>query len=178
MVNSTFETRLLMVSRHNMVIDLGDSDSAIEILDTLMKGSRGKGEGRIKCTVTKHRLAKTAIMLGIKILSRQPPASIQRLAEKLAPLRKPGRPARGAKRRLRTELVLECSSTQGLLDGLDTVWRIIATGEVSHRRIAKTALCLGLDSMAKVDHGKVRQLVSRVCPVPKKYWDTEVGAWL
>ena len=160
-----------------MVLDLCGADVITETLDSLWRGSRGKGEGRIKCTITKHRLAKTAIVLGIKILSQKPPASIIKLASEWAPLRKPGRPPRGVKKHSRTELVLECASTTGLLDGIDTVCRM-TTGAVSHRRVAKTALYLGLDSMSKVEHAKVRQLISRVCPVPKKYWDPEVGEWL
>lgn len=164
-----------MVGRRNAVLDLTNSTDSVEILGTLFEATKGKGEGRIKCTITKHRLAKTAILLGIAVLSKRSPSIALKLIEKWAPLRAP---VKGKKKRVvKTELVLECSSTQGLLEGVDKVWRAIA-GKVSHRRVTKACLCLGLDSLNKVDPGKVRQLVSKVCPVQKKYWDFELEQWL
>jgi hypothetical protein len=147
-------------------------------LSALFEASKGKGEGRIKCTLTKHRIAKTAILLGIALLSKKPPSMALKLIDRWAPVRVPvARGTRVHKKVVRTELVLECSSTQGLLAGVDRVWRLIS-GAVSHRRVTKAALVIGLDSLNKVDHGKVRQLVSKVCPVPKKYYDSELGLWL
>lgn len=159
------------------MLDLTNSTDSIAILKALHEGTKGKGEGRIKCTITKHRLAKTAILLGITVLSKRPPSMIRKLIERWAPLRVPLRGAKGHKRVVKTELVLECSSTQGLLEGVDRIWRLIS-GAVSHRRVTKACLCLGLDSLSKVDPGKVRQLVSKVSPVTKKYWDAELGLWL
>lgn len=100
---------------------------------------------------------------------------VLKLIEKWAPLR--GKVRGHVKKPVRTELVLECASTQGLLEGVDRVWRVVS-GAVSHRRVMKACLCIGLESLNRVDQGKVRQLVSRVCPVPKKYWDFELGLWL
>lgn len=167
-----------MVGRRNAVLDLSNSTDSVVILNALFEGTKGKGEGRIKCTITKHRLAKTAILLGIAVLSKRSPSIVLKLIEKWAPLRVPMRgSAKTHKRVVKTELVLECSSTQGLLEGVDRIWKGIQ-GKVSHRRVTKACLCLGLDSLNKVDPGKVRQLVSKVCPVPKKYWDAELGLWL
>jgi hypothetical protein len=157
------------------MLELGYSTESILILDALVADSRGKGEGRIKCTVTKHRVAKTAILFGIQVLSKRSPSIALKLIEKWAPICKPGR---GRKiRRRRTGLVLECSSTQGLLEGVDRVWGDIG-GAVSHRRVTLAALCLGLDSLNRIEPGKVRRLVSKLCPVPNKYWDPELGLWL
>lgn len=78
---------------------------------------------------------------------------------------------------VRCELVLECSSTQGLLEGVDKVWMAIQ-GAVSHRRITKAALVIGVQSLSQIDSGMVRKLVSRRCPVTRKYWDEELGLWL
>lgn len=166
-----------MAGHKNAVLDLTNSTDSIVTLNALWEASKGKGEGRIKCTITKHRLAKTAILLGVAILSKRSPSTIQTLIEKWAPLRVPLRGAKGHKRVVKTELVLECSSTQGLLEGVDRVWRLIS-GAVSHRRVTKACLCLGLDSLSKVDPGQVRKLVSKVSPVEKKYWDPELNQWL
>jgi hypothetical protein len=167
-----------MSSHHNAVLDLSNSIESIDILQSLFDASKGKGEGRIKCTITKHRIAKTAILLGIALLSKKPPSMALKLINQWAPTRVPvPRGMRAHKRVVRSELVLECSSTQGLLDGVDRVWRVIS-GAVSHRRVTKACLTIGLDSLNKVDPGKVRQLVSKVCPVPKKYFDPELQQWL
>jgi len=166
-----------MGGHRNAVLDLTNSTDSVVILNALLEASKGKGDGRIKCTITKHRLAKTAILLGIAVLSKRAPSIILKLIEKWAPLRVPLRGSKPHKRVVKTELVLECSSTQGLLEGVDKVWRAIS-GKVSHRRVTKACLCLGLDSLNKVDPGKVRQLVSKVSPVQKKYWDAELGLWL
>jgi hypothetical protein len=168
------ETGGPMTGRKNAMLDLSNTPDSTLILNALVTATKGKGEGRVKCTVTKHRVAKTAILLGIQVLSKRPPSTALKLVEKWAPICKPGR---GGRLRVRTELVLECSSTQGLLEGVDRVWRNIS-GAVSHRRVMKAALCLGLDSLNRVEPGKVRQLVSKVCPVPKKYWDPELDQWL
>lgn len=165
-----------MTTRRNVVLDLAYSPESGVILQALLDATKGKGDGRIKCTVTKHRIAKTAILLGIQVLLKRPPSIIQTLIEKWAPLRKPGR-RKGVRAMVKAELVLECSSTQGLFEGVDRVWRLIS-GSVSHRRVTKACLCLGLDSLNKVDPGKVRQLVSKVCPVTTKYWDAELKHWL
>ncbi len=120
------------------------------------------------------------MVLGLKVLLRGRADSVLEMVKSRAPIKPSGRIKGQRSHKARSkpcELVLECSNLPDLFEAIDKVWRKVS-GAVSRRRIAKTALCLGLDSMAKVDHGKVRQLVSRVCPVPKKYWDTEVGAWL
>jgi len=44
--------------------------------------------------------------------------------------------------------------------------------------VMTAALCIGIETLNKVDHTKMRQLVSKVCPVSKKYWDPEVNQWL
>jgi hypothetical protein len=164
--------------RQNIVLDLSTSPESSEALHGLFAATNGKGDGRIKCTITKHRIAKTAILLGVQLLLKRGPEAISKLIEKWAPVKKPGRRLGSKKtKKIKTELVLECSSTQGLLEGVDKVWRKIA-GEVSHRRVTKAALVLGLDSLSKVEPGKVRLLVSKVCPVPRKYWDPELGLWL
>jgi hypothetical protein len=167
-----------MSSHRNTVLDLSNSIESSDILNSLYEASKGKAEGRIKCTITKHRVAKTAIILGIRLLSRKPKGIVLGLIERWAPLRLKSAPGvRSHKRMVKTELVLECSSTQGLLEGVDKVWRAI-DGAVSHRRVTKAALTIGLDSLNKIDPGKVRQLVSKVCPVPKKYYDQELQQWL
>ena len=61
--------------RVNAVLDLHSNPEALVALNALVMASKGKGEGRIKCTVTKHRVAKTAIILGIQLLSRKPPTA-------------------------------------------------------------------------------------------------------
>ena len=166
-----------MTGRKNAVLDLTNTIDSVGVLRSLFEATKGKGEGRIKCTITKHRLAKTAILLGITLLLKRSPEVSLKLIEKWAPLRKPLRGKKGSKRLVRTELVLECSSTQGLLEGVDKVWKSIS-GAVSHRRITKACLCLGLDSLSKIDSGKVRLLVSKLSPVQRKYWDEELGQWL
>lgn len=166
-----------MTERKNAVLDLTNTIDSVEVLRSLLEATKGKGEGRIKCTITKHRLAKTAILLGITLLLKRSPEVSLKLIEEWAPLRKPLRGKKGSKRVVRTELVLECASTQGLLEGVDKVWKNIS-GAVSHRRVTKACLCLGLDSLNKVDPGKVRLLVSKLSPVQKKYWDEELGQWL
>lgn len=166
-----------MTERKNAVLDLTNSTDSVETLNALFEASKGKGEGRIKCTITKHRLAKTAIFLGIVVLLKKSPSIALKLIERWAPLRVPLRGKKGYKRLIKTELVLECSSTQGLLEGVDKVWKHIE-GAVSHRRVTKACLCLGLDSLSKVDPGTVRKLVSKVSPVQRKYWDPELGLWL
>lgn len=167
-----------MSTRRNAVLDLSNTIESVEILNTIYEASKGKGEGRIKCTVTKHRIAKTAILLGIALLSKKPTSIILKMVNQWAPLRTPlPRGVKSHKKQIKAELVLECSSTQGLLDGVDLIWRRVQ-GAVSHRRVTKAALTIGLDSLNKVDPGKVRQLVSKVCPVPKKYFDSELQVWL
>jgi len=163
--------------RHNAVLDLCNAQESVATLQTLFDASKGKGEGRIKCTITKHRLAKTAILMGFAILSKRPPSTTLRMIEKWAPLRKPGRKGGAKVKYVKTELVLECSSTQGLLEKIDHLWRQVS-GVVSRRRIMTACLTIGLESLNKVDPGKVRQLVSKVCPVPKKYFDHELQQWL
>lgn len=140
-------------------------------MQELLAATKGKGEGRIKCTITKHRLAKTAIVIGTQVLKKKAPSILKRTIEKWAPLRVKGRIYS------HFELVLECASTQGLIEGVDQVWKL-ALGAVSHRRVMTAALCIGLESLHRVDHTKVRLLVSKVCPVQKKYWDPEIGQWL
>jgi hypothetical protein len=160
------------------VLDLSNSIESVEILTSLYEASKGVADGRIKCTITKHRVAKTAILLGIKLLLGKPRGVALSMVEGAAPYReKPPVGVRSHKRRIKAELVLECSSTQGLLEGVDRVWQAIG-GEVSHRRVTKAALVIGLESLNKIDPGKVRQLVSKVCPVTRKYFDKELGEWL
>lgn len=165
-----------MAERRNALLDLSNTIDSVEVLDRLYIASVGKGEGRIKCTLTKHRIAKTAIVLGVQILLKRTPSSILGIIEKRAPLKTRGQ-SRPHRKAVRTHLVLECASTQGLLEGVDRVWKM-TNGTISHRRVMKASLCLGLESLARVDHAKVRQLVSKVCPIQKKYWDPEVGGWL
>jgi hypothetical protein len=160
----------------NIILDLTHSKASVANLQALFDASIGKGEGRIACTVTKHRLSKTAILLGVEILKKRPPSSVLELIDKWSPMAiLPG--VRLKRKRHRTTLVLECSSTQGLLEGVDQIFKHI-DGRVSHSRVAKACFCLGLDSLARVDPGQVRMLVSKVSPVKKKYWDPGLGLWL
>jgi hypothetical protein len=159
----------------NSLMDLTYSSKSVEILQSLFDVSKGKGEGSIKCTVTKHRIGKTAILLGIEILTKRSPSRVLALIERCAPIRRSG--WEKGKGKTKVVLCLECSSPQGILTGIDQVWRLI-DGEVSRRRVTKAALCLGLESLNRVEPSKVRQLVSKVCPVPRKYWDPELGQWL
>jgi hypothetical protein len=163
--------------RRNAVLNLGNTPGSYTTLQELFGASKGKGDGRIKCTITKHRIAKTAILLGVELLLRRHPSMILKMLDTWAPVRKPGRNGAPKVKYTKMELVLECSSTQGLLEKVDQVWRRIS-GEVSHRRVMTACLTLGLDSLNKVDPGKVRQLVSKVCPVQKKYFDHELQQWL
>jgi hypothetical protein len=161
----------LLAIRRNSVLNLVGSPESAAIMMALLASTKDKGEGRIKCTVTKHRLAKTAIVIGIQILKRKPQSTLKQLIEKWAPRKVRGRICSNF------VLVLECTSTQGLLEGVDYVWRQ-TFGAVSHRRVMTAALCIGIETLNKVDHTKMRQLVSKVCPVSKKYWDPEVNQWL
>ena len=77
----------------------------------------------------------------------------------------------------KVEIVLECASTKGLIEGVDRMWRLV-DGAVSRRRVTMACLALGLDTMGKVDSGRMRQLVSKICPVSTKYFDAELGQWL
>lgn len=160
-----------MAPHCNSVLNLGGSPASVAILQALLVSTKDKGEGRIKCTITQHRLAKTAIIIGIQLLKKKPPRTLRKIIERWAP------------RKVRDltvpsfRLVLECSSTQGLLEGVDDVWKQ-TLGAVSHRRVMTATLCLGLDLLNKVDPIKLRQLVSKVCPVQKKYWDPEISQWL
>ena len=163
-----------MADRLNISLSLSNTPESSEILNHLLADSKGKAEGRIKCTLTKHRVAKTAIILGMSLLSKRPKEVALSMIKEAAPLRKPGRNNR---KMIKTELVLECSSTQGLLDGVDKLWRAIG-GTLSHRRVTTAALVIGLKSLNDVDPSQVRRLVSRVCPVPKKYFDSELQQWL
>lgn len=163
-----------MVGRVNTVLNLHNTSEAVKHLRAIVASTQGKGEGRIKCTVTKHRVAKTAILLGITILSRRPPSIALEFVKKWAP-----KQSWVGRNRVKVNLVLECSSTQGLLEGVDNMWKKVNEIEaISHRKVMTAALCLGLDSMNKVDPGKVRELVSKLCPVKTKYWDPELDRWL
>jgi len=163
-----------MAGRNNITLSLSNTPETSEILNRLLGDAKGKAEGRIKCTVTKHRIAKTAIILGMNILTKRPKEVALRMVESAAPLRKSGRNNR---KMVKTELVLECSSTQGLIEAIDKLWRAIG-GPVSHRRVTTAALVIGLKSLNEVDPGMVRQLVSKVCPMARKYFDKELGEWL
>jgi hypothetical protein len=167
--------------RYNAVLNLTNAQESASILHSLYTDSKEKGEGRIKCTVSKHRIAKTAILLGVLIISKRPPSAALDLIQHMAPRERPGRKPRGIRSHKKTnpkvELVLECASTQGLVEGVDRVWRLVA-GAVSRRRVMMACLTIGLDSLNKVEPGKMRQLVSRVCPVSTKYFDAELGQWL
>lgn len=165
-----------MTVRKNADIDLSNTPGSFEILSSLYEATKGKGEGTVKCTITKHRVAKTAILLGIIVLSKKDPDTLQRLIERWAPLRKPG-PKTLQRARAKTSLTLECSSTQGLLEGVSKLWRRV-NGVVSHRRIMKACLCVGLDSLNRIESGKVRRLVAQLSPVKTKYWDPELNQWL
>lgn len=161
-----------MNKMHNLVLKLNSSSTQILLL--LLDASRGKGEGRIKCTVTRHRLAKTAILLGLKFFSQREDALD--LITQWYPLTRSG-PKKEGETRFKGTLVLECSSPQGLLEGVDQVWKQVGEA-VSHRRVTTASLFLGLDLMNRLDPKVVRKLVSRACPVPRKYWDPELGQWL
>ena len=165
-----------MTPRQNADVDLSNTPGSVAILNSLYDASKGKGEGRIKCTLTKHRIAKAAVLLGIRVLLKRSPDTLLKTIEQWAPLRKPG-PVGSQRARAKAGLALECSSTQGLLEGVDRVWRLI-NGEASHRRVLKACMCIGLDAMSRVNQGKVRQLVSKLSPVKQKYWDPELGLWL
>lgn len=165
-----------MLLRKNAEVDLSNTPGSVEILAALFDSTKGKGEGRIKCTITKHRIAKTAILLGTQVLLKRRPDTLPKLIEQWAPLRKPG-PSSPSRVKVRAGLTLECSSTQGLLEGVDQIWKLIG-GTHSHRRVLKACMCIGLDSLSKVDPGKVRRLVSRLCPMKRKYWDPELNQWL
>jgi hypothetical protein len=162
-----------MTKLKNVVLDLSGTLETVELLGALVGATKGKGEGRIKCTVTKHRMAKTAILLGIAILLKKPPSIALDFIQKWAPLRKKGKRCVPVK----ANLVLECSSTQGFFEGVDKIWKQVGEA-VSHRRVMKACLCIGLDSLNKVDPGKVRLLVSRLSPVQTKYWDPELDQLL
>lgn len=166
-----------MSLRRNAVLNLSNTPESFVILQELFNDSKGKSEGRIKCTITKHRVAKTAILLGIEVLLKRSPSIALKLINTWAPVRKPGRRGQDQVKYTKMELVLECSSTQGLLEKVDQVWRL-TSGAVSHRRVMTACLTIGLDSLNKVDPKKVRQLISKVCPVPKKYFDGELQDWL
>jgi hypothetical protein len=155
-------------------LELGWGTKSLLTFNALVTASKGKGEGRVKCTVSKHRIAKTAILVGTQMLLRMPPATVLELVEKWAYISNL-KPRVYRKRMVR--LVLACASPPGLLEGLDRVLKHIS-GAVSHRRVTKTALCIGLDSLSRVEPGKLRLLVSKICPVPRKYWDPELGLWL
>lgn len=163
-----------MLAHKNTVLNLHKNSLSISQLHALVASTEGKGEGRIKCTVTKHRVAKTAILLGIAILSKKPPSTALKYIKKWAPKQRwIGRT------KVKVNLVLECASTQGLLESVDRTWKKVNEMEaVSHRKVMTAALCIGLDSLTKVDSGKVRQLVSKLAPVPTKYWDPELDQWL
>jgi hypothetical protein len=169
--------------RHNAVLNLTNAQESSRLLQLLYDSSKGKGEGRIKCTISKHRIAKTAILLGVLLLSRRDSPTALELIQNSAPKERPGRKPRVARAhkkitpRVKVELVLECASTKGLVEGVDRVWRLI-NGAVSHRRVTMACLAIGLGSLSKVDPGKMRQLVSKVCPVSTKYFDYELGQWL
>lgn len=160
-----------MTIHRNAVLNLGGRPESAATLQELLASTKGKGEGRIKCTITKHRLAKTAIILGTQILRKKDPSILKEFIEKWSPRKVRGRTYSNF------ELVLECASTQGLIEGVDRVWRR-TQGTVSHRRIMTAALCLGIESLSKVEPTKVRLVVSKVCPVIKKYWDPELNQWL
>lgn len=159
----------------NNVLNL--SPNSDRLLNELYQGTQGKGEGRIKCTITRHRLAKTAIVLGIAVLSKKSPSLVLKHILESTPSTRSGRKPKGKKRPVRASIVLECASTPKLLEGIDSLWRLIS-GELSHRRVTTACLNLGLEMMGRQDPGKVRLLVSKVCPVTTKYWDPELGAWL
>lgn len=178
MVNASRENLLHMNScsvRHNVALSLSNTPETSEILNRILADSKDVAEGRIRCTLTKHRVAKAAILFGIKLLSRKPKEVVLSMVESASPVRKPGR--NGSGKRVKAELVLECASTQGLLEGVDKLWRAVG-GKVSHRRVTTACLVIGLESLNKVDPGQVRRLVSKVCPVPKKYFDKELQDWL
>lgn len=169
----------MLVSRQNTEVDLSASPRSYSTLVALWETTKGKGEGTVKCTLTKHRIAKAAILFGVQILLRREPSDLMSLILKWSPQKKSGPkgPRKQVRTRVRSGLTLECSSTQGVLEGVDQIWRLIHS-EVSHRRVMTACLCLGLDSLARVDPGKMRQIVSRLVPVPRKYWDPELGLWL
>ena len=163
-----------MAGHKNTILNLHNTSEAISNLRAIVAATHGKGEGRIKCTVTKHRVAKTAILLGIAILSKKPPSTALEYIKKWAPKQRwIGRT------KVKVNLVLECASTQGLLESVDRTWKKVNEMEaVSHRKVMTAALCIGLDSLTKVDSGKVRLLISKLSPVPFKYWDPELDQWL
>lgn len=166
------------MSRQNVVLELSSNPESVEALDQIYSQSKAVPTGRVKCTITKHRLAKVAIILGVAILNKRSSIAALGLIEKWAPERVRERGKRSGPKKIKAELVLECSSTQGLLEGVDQVWRGKINGAVSHRRVTRAALCLGLDSMTKLDPKMLRQIVSKVCPVQRKYWDEELQTWL
>lgn len=165
------EEKLTLEGQRNCVLDLSTCPESTTTLHALVDSTKDKGDGRIKCTVTKHRLAKAAIVLGVQILKKKPPKALKKVIERWAPQRVRGRTYS------QYTLVLECSSPQGLLEEVDALWKL-TLGVVSHRRIMTAALSIGLSSLNKVDPIKMRLLVSKVCPVAKKYWDSEIEQWL
>jgi hypothetical protein len=160
----------------NLVFDLTYSTDTLGALQSIYDASKGKGGGSIRCTVSKHRISKTAIIFGAKVLLKLDPRLVLGLVEYWAPKGR-SEQAKEAKVPKSIRLVCECSKHPGLTLDVDRLWEIVS-GKVSHQRIMGACLCLGLDSLSRVDPGSVRLLISKVCPVQKKYWDEELGQWL
>jgi hypothetical protein len=166
--------------RVNASLEMYTNPDSLVLLKELVDASRGASEGTTKCTITKSRIAKTAIVLGVQLLLLKTPEEVLNLVEKWAPVYKAGSsgPYRhGLKLRAHMTLFLECSSTPCVLECVERAWRYIRC-DLSQSRVIKTAFCVGLYSIADIEPCKLRLLVSKVCPVPRKYFDAELNQWL